>query len=91
VKIQFTEELWKEGNMYVSYSPELDIAACGETVEQAKHNLGEVIGITIEEMRGLGTLESYLREAGFENLGAESDVIGVNKELISFEPREIPV
>jgi hypothetical protein len=53
--------------------------------------LEEVIGITIEEMRGLGTLESYLREAGFENLGAESDVIGVNKELISFEPREIPV
>ena len=91
MKIQFTEEFWKEGNMYVSYSPELDIAACGETVKLAKHNLGEVIGITIEEMRGLGTLESYLREAGFENLGAESDVIGVNKELISFEPREIPV
>jgi len=32
MKLNLTEELWKEGNMYVSYCPELDIASCGETV-----------------------------------------------------------
>ena len=36
MKLKLTEELWKEGNMYVSYCPELDIASCGETVDQAK-------------------------------------------------------
>ena len=54
--------------MYVSYSPELDISACGQTIEQAKKNLIEVIGINIEEMKQLGTLEGYLREAGFEHV-----------------------
>ncbi len=36
MKLRITEEIWKEGNMYVSYCPELDIASCGEDVEQAK-------------------------------------------------------
>ena len=43
MKFKLTEELWKEGNMYVSYCPELDMASCGETVDQAKRNLKEVI------------------------------------------------
>lgn len=30
-----------EGNMYVSYCPELDIASCGEDVQQAKTNFYE--------------------------------------------------
>ena len=33
MKIRLTEEIWKEGNMYVSYCPELDIASCGEDVQ----------------------------------------------------------
>jgi hypothetical protein len=49
MKFKLTEELWKEGNMYVSYCPELDIASCGETVDQAKTNLKEVILINLEE------------------------------------------
>jgi predicted RNase H-like HicB family nuclease len=49
MKFKLTEELWKEGNMYVSYCPELDIASCGETVDQAKKNLKEVILINLEE------------------------------------------
>ena len=43
MRIKLTEELWKEGNMYVSNCPELVIASCGESVEQAKKNLKEVI------------------------------------------------
>ncbi len=49
MKIRLTEEMWKEGNMYVSYCPELDIASCGEDVQQAKKNLMEAIFINIEE------------------------------------------
>lgn len=36
MKLRLTEEIWKEGNMYVSYCPELDIASCGEDVGQTK-------------------------------------------------------
>ena len=49
MKIKLTEELWKEGNMYVSYCPELDVASCGETVEEAKKNLKEAIELYLED------------------------------------------
>jgi len=58
MKLKLTEELWKEGNMYVSYCPELDMAYCGETVNQAKKNLKEVILINLEEAQKLGTLDT---------------------------------
>ena len=51
MKIRLTEEIWKEGNMYVSYCPELDISSCGEDVHQAKKNLLETIMINIEETK----------------------------------------
>ena len=60
MKFKLTEELWKEGNMYVSYCPELDIASCGETVYQAKNNLKEVILINLEEAQKMGTLDQIL-------------------------------
>ena len=56
MNLKLTEELWREGTMYVSFCPELEIASCGETVAQAKKNLIEVILINLEEARKLGTL-----------------------------------
>ena len=38
MKLKLTEEIWEEGNMYVSYCPELDVPSCGEDVQQAKKN-----------------------------------------------------
>jgi len=51
MKIKVTEEVWKEGNMYVSYCPELDMAACGKSIEESKKNLKEVISINFVECR----------------------------------------
>ncbi|MBA4392380.1 MAG: hypothetical protein C0407_02390 [Desulfobacca sp.] len=88
MKLKLTEELWKEGNMFVSYCPELDIASCGETMEQAKKNLGEVILINLEEAKKIGTLEILLQEAGFdENQGFFS----IRKELVGFTPIEVAI
>ena len=88
MKLKLTEELWKEGNMYVSYCPELDIASCGETMEQAKKNLGEVISINLEEAQKIGTLENLLQEAGFdENQG----IFSIRKELVGFTPIEVAI
>ena len=55
-----TEEIWKEGNMYTAYCPELDIASCGRDVEEARKNLREVIEIQFEETTKLGTLKAFL-------------------------------
>jgi predicted RNase H-like HicB family nuclease len=86
MKLKLTEELWKEGNMYVSYCPELDIASCGETVDQAKQNLKEVILINLEEAQKLGTLDSLLQDAGFDDT---QDVLTLRKELVGFTPIEV--
>jgi predicted RNase H-like HicB family nuclease len=56
MKLRVTEELWREGDMYVAYCPELDIPSCGHSVEQAKKNLREVIGIHLEEAEKQGRL-----------------------------------
>ena len=55
-----TEEIWKEGNMYTAYCPELDVASCGRDIEEARKNLFEVIEIQLEETEKLGTLKSFL-------------------------------
>lgn len=64
-KIILNGEVWKEGNMYTSYCPELDIASCGKTIEQAWKNLNEALQIFIEETTKKGTLKDLLKEAGF--------------------------
>ena len=30
------EEIWKEGNMYTSYCPELDVVSCGRNIDEAR-------------------------------------------------------
>jgi predicted RNase H-like HicB family nuclease len=88
MKLQFSEEIWKEGNMFVSYAPELDIAACGETVDEAKKNLLEVIRINVDEMRMLGTLQAFLRDAGFES-SDQDGLLRADKQLVGFAAREV--
>lgn len=77
MKIRLTEEIWKEGNMYVSCCPEPDIPSCGETVEQAKNNLKEAILINFEETKKMGTFDRFLQEAGFEVI--QKDVLSVRQ------------
>ncbi len=89
MKIRLTEEIWKEGNMYVSYCPEFDISSCGESVKQAKKNLKEAILINFEETKKMGTFDQFLQEAGFENI--QKDVLSVRKELVGFTPIEIGI
>ena len=89
MKFRLTEEIWKEGNIYVSYCPELDISSCGENVEQAKRNLIETIHINIEETKNMGTFDQFLEECGFEQIN--DDIFSVRKELVGFTPIEIAI
>ena len=51
--------------MFTAYCPELDVASCGHTSEEAKKNLRDVIEIQLEETAKLGTLNDFLAEAGY--------------------------
>ncbi len=47
-KYQFTAVIEKEGEGYVSFCPELDVASQGDTVEEATANLKEAIELFFE-------------------------------------------
>ena len=89
MKIKVTEEVWKEGNMYVSYCPELDMAACGKSIEESKKNLKEVISINFVECQKMGTLNELLQDAGFTE--DQNNVLLARKELVSFSPLELGI
>ncbi|MDI6792087.1 MAG: type II toxin-antitoxin system HicB family antitoxin [bacterium] len=50
---------------YTSYCREIDVASCGKSIEEARKNLREAIGIFFEETSRKGTLRELLEEAGF--------------------------
>lgn len=89
MKMQITIELWKEGDLYVARTPELDMVAQGHSPESAKTNLFEVIEIQFEEMKRIGTLDEFLSEAGYKpDTGAvlsEKEIIGFEKSYVELE------
>lgn len=64
--IEFNVEVWKEGDMFVSYVPQIDISSCGKTVDQARNNIREALELYFDESENMGTLQQILEEAGFE-------------------------
>jgi predicted RNase H-like HicB family nuclease len=86
MKLRLTEELWREGNMYVAYCPELDIPSCGSSIEQAKKNLREVIGIHLEEAAEQHRLTELLQSAGLDEMDG---ALAARRELVGFTPIEV--
>lgn len=49
---------------YCSRCPELRVASCGDTVEEALDNLGAALEVLFEDLADLGSLETELKEKG---------------------------
>ncbi len=62
-------EVFKEGEVYVALSPDLNVSSFGETIEDAKRSVKEAIEAFIEECKRMGTLEEVLEESGFSKIG----------------------
>jgi predicted RNase H-like HicB family nuclease len=58
-------EIFREDDIYVALSPELNVSSFGETIEEAKSAIKEAIEAFIEECEVMGTLDDILEEAGF--------------------------
>lgn len=54
--IRLTGVCWQEGDSLVSKCPELGVASCGDTVEEALGNLKEAVELYLENARTLGLL-----------------------------------
>lgn len=56
-RYHLTTVVWKEGKDYVSICPELGVASCGDSLEEAKTNLEEAVELYIENAKELGMLD----------------------------------
>lgn len=61
-------EIFKEGDVYVALSPELNVSSFGETVDEAKKSFKEAVEAFVEECQTMGTIEEVLEESGFSRI-----------------------
>ena len=65
MSIQFTANVFRERDQFVSHAPELDVSSCGASDTEAEKNLMEAVRLFLEEAGKMGTLEQVLEEAGY--------------------------
>lgn len=53
-EVELTAVIWEEEDGFVSFCPELGVASCGDTVEQAAAMLQEAVELYLENVRELG-------------------------------------
>ena len=53
---EFTAVVWRESEGYVSKCPELGVASCGDTLEEAVSNLKEAVDLYLENAEALGLM-----------------------------------
>ncbi len=87
-KLKVTIELWQKEKWVIARIPELDFVAQGQTIEEAKKNLNEVVKIQLAEMKEMGTFEDYLAECGFV---IRDDVVEQHSDIIGFEKQVLQV
>jgi len=74
-------EIFKDGDLYVAWSPELNVSSFGETIEDAKSSIKEAIEAFVEECQEMGTLEDVLEESGFiKEMGGWAPRVPVEEE-----------
>ena len=54
---EYTAIVWKESEGYVSKCPELGVASCGDTFDDAVKNLREAVELYLENAKDLGIIE----------------------------------
>ena len=54
---EYTAVVWKEAEGYVSKCPELGVASCGDTFDEALRNLREAVDLYLENAKELGIMD----------------------------------
>lgn len=65
-KIEYTVQIWKEGNQFVAHAMSLDVMSSGKTPEEARKALDEAVHLFLITAADIGTLNEILQEAGYE-------------------------
>jgi len=66
INIEYTVQIWKEGNQFIAHAMPLDVMSSGLTSEKAKEALDEAVQLFLETAADMGTLDEILQESGYE-------------------------
>lgn len=69
MNIDYTLQIWKEGNQYIAHATPLDVMSSGPDPEEARAALKEAVHLFLETAKEMATLEEILDECGYESKG----------------------
>ncbi len=59
-QFELTLQIFKEGDTFIAYNPELDISSCGKNQEQARKNFSTAVNLFLEQAEKMGDLREIL-------------------------------
>jgi predicted RNase H-like HicB family nuclease len=65
MKIEYTVQIWNEGDQFVAHAMPLDVMSSGKTPDQARKALDEAVHLFLSTAEEMGTIEELLDEAGY--------------------------
>lgn len=86
VRIDYTVQMWREGQQYLAHAMPLDVMSAGATPDEARRALDEAVALFLKTAADMGTLDSVLEEAGyvFEGDAWEGPAwVGVERHTLS--------
>jgi hypothetical protein len=66
IYVEYTVQIWKEGNQYVAHAMPLDVMSAGATPDVARTALDEAVHLFLMTTTDMGTFDDILREAGYD-------------------------
>jgi hypothetical protein len=69
MRVEFTMQIWKEGDQFVAHAMPLDVMSAPPSPEAARQALDEAVRLFLLTAQDRGTLQEVLAEAGYELRG----------------------
>lgn len=69
MQIEYTVQIWKEGDQFIAHALPLDVMSSAKTIEQVRGALDEAVRLFLATAAGAGSLDEILEEAGYEQDG----------------------
>ena len=86
IDIDYTVQLWREGNNYIAHAMPLDVISAGGGPQQAREALDEAIALFLKTAAENGTVEEVLEESGYtytDGRWTSPDWISVERHTLS--------
>lgn len=87
MRVEYSVQIWKEGDRFVAHAMPLDVMSAGPSPEEARRALDEAVRLFVLTAKDHGTLEEVLGEAGYEL----RDDVWAPPPAVAFETRSTAV